>query len=408
MPAAAILVSLLSLSSVFALPTQSPGVAIPIQKRVSSTAVPGVADIASLKAQLIRLSSKYENNFAAYERNTGVPHPLAPSQARKQAAPTGLPLTDAQEVVWFGSISVGTPPKTFAIDFDTGSSDLFVPGSDCQNCGNHPRYDRSASSTSKDLKRPFTLQYGSGESDGDQVTDTVTVAGLTATGQTLGVATNYSSSFASSPTDGLMGLAYPSLSGFNATPTFNTLIAQKAVPAGVFSFLLAESGSELYLGGANKQRYTGDISWNKVTKEAYWQIAVASANVAGKAVVPGFEAIVDSGTTLIVGDTASVKKFWAQIPGAKEANDIQQGYFSFPCSNVPKDVSFTIGDKTILINPQWLNLGAVSQGSTQCVGGIVALDGVDFWILGDVLMRNAYVTFDFDNNRVGFATLAAA
>ncbi|KDQ17052.1 hypothetical protein BOTBODRAFT_106165 [Botryobasidium botryosum FD-172 SS1] len=406
MPAAAILVSLLSLSSAFALPTQSPGVAIPIQKRVSSTAVPGVADIASLKAQLIRLRNKYEKNFAAYERNVGEAHPLAPPQARTSI---GLPLTDVQDQLWFGPISVGTPSTTFIVDFDTGSSDLFLTGKNCKKCGNHTRYDPSASSTSKDLEQPFKFRYGDGSDivEGDKVTDTVTVAGLTATGQTLGVASNYTT-FASAPMDGLLGLAYPSLSGFNATPIFNRLITHKTVSAGVFSFFLAESGSELYLGGANKQHYTGEISWNKVTKEAYWQIAVASANVAGKAVVPGFEAIVDSGTAVIIGDTASVKKFWAQIPGAKDASDIQEGFYSFLCNNVPKDVSFTIGDKTILINPQWLNLGAVSPGSTRCLGGIIGDDVGKLWILGDVLMRNAYVTFDFDNNRVGFATLAAA
>lgn len=74
-------------------------------------------------------------------------------------------------------------------------------------------------------------------------------------------------SFQKLPSDGLMGLAFPSLSAYGASPFFNTLISNGAVDAGVFSFYLASSGSELFLGGSDSSKYSGSITWNSVTQE---------------------------------------------------------------------------------------------------------------------------------------------
>ena len=67
------------------------------------------------------------------------------------------------------------------VDFDTGSSDLFLPSSKCRlNCEGHRRYDPSSTSTSKHLGKDFSLLYGDGSmSNVTEYSDVVQVAGLT-------------------------------------------------------------------------------------------------------------------------------------------------------------------------------------------------------------------------------------
>ncbi|KAH9031554.1 acid protease [Lactarius hengduanensis] len=348
------------------------GISIPIAKRSGLVSIDSVVQVDILKLQANR--QKILLGFEAFKKNTGVDHPSASKLKRS--------------------------PKRGNVVFDTGSSDLFLPASDCNStCSGHKLYDPSASSTSSDVGEPFSHQYGDGSAvSSEQYTDTVSLAGYTR----LGAATNYSTGFQSSqfPADGLLGMGYESLSSYGASPVFKSLVSQGRISTPVFSFYLAQSGSELYIGGTNQAHYTGTFTYMPVTTQGYWQGSFDGISVNGKTVVRREGAIIDTGTAPVVGDARSIQAIYAQIP------DRLIDVWEVPCdSNTP--ISITFSGKAFEISASTFNLGPESSGSGDCVGGFGASDGLaEFWIIGDVFLQNVYTAFDLGNNRVGFASLA--
>ncbi|KAG5636149.1 hypothetical protein H0H81_008980 [Sphagnurus paluster] len=77
----------------------------------------------------------------------------------------------------------------------------------------------------------------------------------------------------------------------------------------------------------------------------------------------------------------------------------------------------SFGGKLWPINPADMNLGRVSRGSTQCVGGIFDLSlgsnitpgsGNPSWVVGATFLKNVYAVYRSSPPSIGFAQLSAA
>merc|ERR1719412_1292317 len=119
-------------------------------------------------------------------------------------------------------------------------------------------------------------------------------------------------------------------------------------------------------------------------------------------------AIVDSGTSLIVGPVDDVKAV-AQIEGATE---VVSGEYSVSCSSTMKDMEVTLGSGssavTLTVKGDDLRIKICRfVVICECLLGIAGMNiGQPLWILGDVLMRDYYTIFDVEGKRIGFSQVS--
>eukprot|EP01027_Heterolobosea_sp_BB2_P001175 GEZU01001785.1.p1 GENE.GEZU01001785.1~~GEZU01001785.1.p1 ORF type:complete len:292 (-),score=126.02 GEZU01001785.1:80-955(-) len=287
---------------------------------------------------------------------------------------------------------------------DTGSSNLWVSSNKCSDsgCKHMTKYDHSKSSTYKENGESISIQYGTGSMDGYLSSDNVRVAGVTVRDQTFGEATTLASFFAQTNIDGILGLAFPSIAADGVTPVFDEMVSQGLVQSPVFSVYLdstpGDANSAIIFGGIDNNLYNGTIAYTPVTHEQYWEIAFSDVYVGGRnqhfCLFVKCSAIVDTGTSLIVGPTSAVEKLMSQINVASDCSNID----SLPT------ISFNIGGQDYPLTPaQYVIQEQADDGSMQCAAGIDDSQGLSFWILGDTFIRGYYTVFDRANSRVGFA-----
>ncbi|KMT04132.1 hypothetical protein BVRB_8g185820 [Beta vulgaris subsp. vulgaris] len=227
-------------------------------------------------------------------------------------------LKNYMDAQYFGDIGVGTPPQTFTVIFDTGSSNLWVPSSKCYfsiPCFFHAKYKSSASSTYKKNGKSAAIHYGTGAISGFFSEDNVQVGDLIVKHQEFIEATREPSiTFMVAKFDGILGLGFQEISVGNAVPVWYNMVKQGLIKEPVFSFWLNrntedEAGGELVFGGVDPKHYKGKHTYAPVTRKGYWQFDMGDVLIDGKTTgycSGGCAAIADSGTSLLAGPTTVI------------------------------------------------------------------------------------------------------
>ncbi|XP_052851427.1 uncharacterized protein LOC128261674 [Drosophila gunungcola] len=310
-------------------------------------------------------------------------------------------LKNSYDTNFYGDVSTGE--QSFTMQFDTGSSDFWVPSSHCKfckKCGNK-FFRESHSKTFQTDKIPFTITYGSGSVKGIVASDDVAFGDLKIQKQGIGLV-NISDSC--SDFDGICGLAFQPLSMTGSTPVFQQMIDQKLVEKPIFSFHLksgSSDGGSMILGGSNSSLYYGPLTYTNVTEARYWTFKMDFVEVHGKGsrrCEGGCKAIMDTGTSLIVGPVLDILSINNAIGAQHNATfDL----YTVDCSTITQlpVIVFGIGDKEFYVKPHTY----VIVYQDFCYSGFMDMRGLTFWIIGDVFLRENYVEFDWGRQRIGIA-----
>jgi len=327
---------------------------------------------------------------------------------------------DYQNAQYYGPVTIGTPPQSFMVVYDTGSSNLWVPSKSCPwtnlACKGHNQYDSSKSTTFVKNATDFAIQYGSGSLSGFVSQDSVCVGEVCVDGLLFAEAVKEPGvAFLAGKFDGILGFGYPQISVNHIPPFFQRAVETGKIAKAEFAFYLAKDataspGGELTLGGVDSKYYTGDFTYTPVTIPGYWQFGVQSLTVGGTSVATNLKAIADTGTSLLTGPKTAVASLVKMIPGLTPVP--LTGEYTADCSKIEQmpTLTFTIEGKTFELTGQDYIFKVSSGGETECLLGLEGLDVPaprgPLWILGDVFLRKYYTVFDYANSRLGFATAA--
>jgi hypothetical protein len=264
---------------------------------------------------------------------------------RDAASNVTTPLQDMSSE-YTGFIGVGTDKNgrqafQARVVFDTGSTNLWVASVLCTEypCSReHSKnfYDPGKSTTQEEFidqnghssaGKDIDIMFGTGELRGPLHVDTYRVGPMTVKRQPFAMIRNMDGDvFTSFPFEGILGLAFKSLSFGNIEPFFERVVSQKLIERNEFAFYLntdSNQPSALLWGGVDKRLYEGKIRLFPVVQAHYWALELVDFRIGGKSMLgdtndPGRvkRLIVDSGTTYFTAPTGLFDKVVDKMPGA--------------------------------------------------------------------------------------------
>ncbi|KAK9235965.1 aspartic peptidase domain-containing protein [Lipomyces kononenkoae] len=364
---------------------------------------------------------------------------------RRDVVPVSL--DNYQDVAYIASIRLGTPAQTLQVQLDTGSSDLWVQASTnpyCTssqgNCQDSGTFDASSSSSFNQLQKdPFDISYvDTTGASGTYATDTLAIGNATLDNFIFGYAENSNTSL------GVLGVSFTIDEDSNQTyPNLPYRLQQDGI-IDLVSYSLwlndldANTGSILF-GGIDTGKFTGELSvipmypvatidnityYSGFNVELTGITVTSSSNANNKTVVYGTaDALVTGGSTIytILDSGTSLGTFPLQIltgivEGLGLADSAQYSrqyqFYQVDCSVMNSDalVVFEFGGKASIAvtMDQFIQVMSTdSFGDNVCGIALQASETLysysETFIVGDTILRSAYVVYDLQNYMIGLA-----
>ncbi|KAF1314893.1 Cathepsin-like aspartic protease a1, partial [Globisporangium splendens] len=362
-----------------------------------------------------------------------------------------IELENYDQMQFYGTLHVGTPPQPFRVIFDTGSSDIWVPSESCRACSGIRRYHSHRSRSYAMAGERFDVHYGSGRVVGDVMHETIHLGqGLEIPHVRVGNADSQGAEIQRFQTEGIVGLGLDSLARVTKPSLFH-LLSQSPdydLPM-VFSLYINplpshDPPSQLIFGGVDDTLAGENATWfhfpviqdRFMSSYGFWSLHLQDAFIGNRRLAstpPSTRpqqrgrlhrandvAIVDSGTSLILLPLAAfemaVEVMREHIGDRFRNTSLRSGGYSCQhCAHEDfPDLVFEFAlenegtnddDDLFVVKTQQFVLQG--QDYVRCEHRVCTpqLDASssELFVLGDVFLRTYYTSFDYTNKQIGFA-----
>ncbi|KAJ2614976.1 hypothetical protein H4S08_001457 [Coemansia sp. RSA 1365] len=336
-------------------------------------------------------------------------------------------LTNVKDYYYYGYIGVGNPPQKFSVIFDTGSSNIWVPGEACvsQACNEHRRFNDDSSTTFQSSSQKINIQYGTGYIAGDVGIDTVQVTNsLTLYNQSFAVTSLEDKTFElpRSQFDGLFGLGFTGGAEGGIRSPVDTMLQENMLKEPYFGIKLQKDGEpgngEITFGSYDKS-YANKLEWIDVYGNIFWaatmegifygdeqqnylygadKVNAASGSLTSKEKAKASrKALLDTGSSLIYGDAYSLSAMSARI-GA----NVLTGEISCSSLSSLKPFHFVLGGKRFSMKPNEYIFHDPTSGICEVQWMPVS---EYLWVMGIPFLQAHYTVYDVKSHKMGLAPL---
>lgn len=345
-------------------------------------------------------------------------HSIAQTRARSASRLQAFSSVDAlssvvHKTAYYGNIHIGHPAQTATVVFDTGSGNLMVPSTLCDDsaCLRHKRFDPSKSSSAENLQSDgqaagpldqrdqLTVTFGTGEITGVFLRDDVCIGHLCANMEFIGASHETAEPFGSFDFDGVLGLALPQMTQGTHFSIMDRMEAAGNLRHPIFSVFLSDSDeedSEITFGDVKEERMVGSMFWVPVSRQTgYWQVQMEDIAIGNKQqnLCSDCQVAVDTGTSMLAGPSAVIGELTKRLNVAPDCSNYQE---------LP-DLGFVVAVHVMNLKPS----DYVDKSAGSCSPSLMSLDvpppNGPLFIFGDPFLRKFYSAYDLRRHRVGFA-----
>jgi len=376
-----------------------------------------------------------------------------PKRDLTQSQSGNLEVANCNSILYTTNIELGG--QQFPVVIDSGSSDLWIQSSKCdETCRTNKGYVQSKSVTYKSAeadKLDFEIKYLDGTKVvGEHGYETLKLGDVIVEHQVFAQATSMYNTTTVCDEMGVLGLGFSDISSHNFPALLSNLKSTLEYP--VFSLYLdahndyelqmnqtlhseqpikghapVSYSSEITFGGVNATRYSGCLQWHALGQfrakgevfQGFWDFELEKVLVGEEEIPTSKLAMIDSGSTIVVGSRESVGHITKQL-GMEcfvlvdtvigiEAEAVEcDNPFGFDmavtsCVGTLDPIVFQADGTQYKLETADLLREIDTALGPVCILDLIGVPAFPGWLLGMNFMHEYYTVFDFGSRKLGFA-----